>query len=244
MQLILATGANASYIERITPYLHSIQRHAGSFDRRVLVTVGCKVEMPDELDMIEAIPLPAERALGHTGIWCIQQGCHLEVLSADDNDVVIFTDGDIVLQRGLTIDEVSWMRAIPSMTFGLGWNAGPHDTLADEANRLCLTQEGRALFADVLGERIYNCGVIVCRVGAYKALYEEYLKLWPFYSPHTRHYAATQFLLCAIIARNGWRVWDLPYTVHTHGCFGVPEGVSDQGWVEDLPVLFLHHWMS
>lgn len=245
--LILATAANDTYLPRIAPYLHTIERNGQAFDRRVLVTVGCKVEMPAELGSIEAIPLPADRALGHTGIWCVQQGCHLEVLDAADDDVVIFTDGDIQLQRGPNEDELAWMRAIPRDTFALGWNAGPHDTLAHEAHRLALSGEGRALFQDALTAPIYNCGVMITRVASYRALYQEYLKLYPSYLPHTIHYAATQFLLCAIIARQGWRVWQLPYSVHTHGCFGVPEGVEEGGdaslWVDGAPVLFRHHWM-
>jgi hypothetical protein len=108
VSLILVTAANAPYMERIAPYLHSIQAFAWSFDRRVLVTVGCRVDMPSELEDIEAVPLPASQAVGHTGNWCIQQGCFLDVLGASDDDVLVFTDGDIVLQRPPVDDELAW----------------------------------------------------------------------------------------------------------------------------------------
>jgi len=244
--MILVTAANRTYIERITPYLHTIAEYGGAFDRRVLVTVGCQVEMPEELASIEAIPLPAARALGHTGNFCIQQGCHLEVLSAADDDVIIFTDGDVRMQRPLTFNEAAWMRALPLNTIAVGWNAGPDDTLHAEAGRISLDDAGRALFEGLLHRKVYNVGVIICRAATYRAIYARYLTLWPHFSPHTPHYAANQFLMCAVMHELGLHVWELPGLVHTHGCFGLPAGVveDEQGSVSvgSELVLFRHHW--
>lgn len=246
MNLILATASDRAYMERITPYLHTIQAHGAAFDRRALITVGCRAEMPAELAAIEAIPLPAERALGHTGIWCVQQGCFLEVLGAADDDVIIFTDGDVALQRGPSDAELAWMRALPSHTVAVGWNSGPDDTLSDEAQRVQLAAEGRALFGSLLHRKIYNCGVVIMRAATYRLLYAHYLDHWPAYAPHTRHYAATQLLLCACIHQLGMHVWELPQTVHTHGCFGLSAGVEEDGagrlFVGGELVLFRHHW--
>ena len=243
--LYLVTAANRPYIGRIAPYLHTIQEHGGAFDRRVLVTVGCQVEMPGELPAIEAVPLPSARALGHTGNYCIQQGCFLEALDCADDAVVVFTDGDIRMQRAPTADELATLRAIPPWTMALGWNAGPHDTLADEAMRISLDEAGRAPFASVVHRKVYNVGVIACRAATYRLLYERYLQLWGAFAPHTPHYAANQFLMCACVAQLGLWVWELPATVHTHGCFGLPPGVQDDGGVlsvEGALVLFRHHW--
>jgi len=248
VSLILVTAANAPYMERIAPYLHSIQRHAGAhdFDRRVLVTVGCRVDMPAELASIEAVPLPASQAVGHTGNWCIQQGCFLDVLGASDDDVLVFTDGDIVLQRAPTGDELAWMRAIPHGAIALGWNAGPHDTLELEGQRIGLTEEGRELFAPLLHRKVFNVGVVVCRAATYRALYARYMELWAEYYPQTNHYAANQFLMCAVAHELGLLVWEMHPTVHTHGCFGLPAWAdeADDGTVivDGVPVLFRHHW--
>ena len=247
MSLILVTAANRDYMDRIAPYLGSIQEHGWGFGRRALITVGCRVEMPPELENIEAVPLPADRARGHTGIWCVQQGCFLEVLNCADDDVIVFTDGDVRMQRPLSDDELAWMRALPTDTIALGWNAGPDDTLAHEAHRLALAQDGRDLFAPYLIRRIYNFGVIVTRAATYKRLYAHYLSLWPHYQPHTSHYAATQFLLCVCVYQLGLRIWELPVSVHAHGVFGGPAaGVEAQGEmlvVDGEPALFRHHWM-
>jgi hypothetical protein len=246
MSLLLVTAANRPYMDRIAPYLHTIQQHGSDFDRRVLITVGCQVAMPAELSTIEAIPLPTAQALGHTGNFCIQQGCHLAALGADDDDVIVFTDGDVRMQRALTVDELAWMRAIPQDTIAVGWNAGPDDTLHLEAGRISLDEAGRALFDGLLHRKVYNVGVIVCRAATYRAIYARYLTHWDAFSPHTPHYAANQFLMCACIAELGLAVWELPESVHTHGCFGLPAGIEEVGegeiWAGDELVLFRHHW--
>lgn len=245
--LILATAADKNYIERITPYLHTVAEHGAAFDRRVLVTVGCQVEMPEALGAIEAVGLPAVMILGHTGIFCVQQGCFLEVLGASDDDVIVFTDGDIRMQRPPSNAELAWLHALPDRTIALGWNAGPDDTLANEAHRLALASEGYAPFEAYRHRRIYNWGVAITRVATYRAIYRRYLELWPSYAPHTTHYAATQLLLCAAVYQLGLHIWELPYSVHAHGVFGGPlPGVEAQGdmlFVDGMPALFRHHWM-
>ncbi len=246
MNILLVTAANRAYMERITPYLHTIAQHGRTFDRRVLITVGCQVTMPEELDSIEAIPLPAAQAVGHAGNQCVQQGCFLDVLSAADDDVIVFTDGDVCMQREPCESELAWMRAIPADTIALAWNAGPHDTLADEATRIGLTPAGRRLFAPLLHRAVYNVGVVVCRAATYRAIYARYMELWDAVSPHTSHYAANQFLLCACVAELGLLVWEMHPTMHAHGCFGLPawaEETDDGGLIVDgVPVLFRHHW--
>lgn len=246
MSLLLVTAANRGYIDRITPYLHTIQAHGAGFDRCILVTVGCQVEMPPELEDIETIPLPAVLARGHTGNFCIQQGCHLDVIGAADDDVIVFTDGDVRMQREPTADEIAWMRAIPKDTIVVGWNAGPGDTLRDEASRIALAHPARDSFMPLLHRKVYNVGVIVTRAATYRRIYDRYMQLWPHYAPHTPHYAANQFLMCAVIAEQGLHVWELPQSVHTHGCFGLPEGVTEdeagQLWADGNLVLFRHHW--
>jgi hypothetical protein len=246
MSLILVTAANGPYMVRIAPYLHTIAQHGQAFDRRVLVSVGCAVQMPDELGGIDTIPLPASLALGHTGNFCIQQGCFLDVLGATDDDVIVFTDGDVLMQRTPTVDELAWMRAIPPDTIALAWNAGPGDTLYHEAERIALAPGGRAMFTDWLHYPVYNVGVIICRASTYAAIYACYMEQWPEFSPHTPHYAANQFLMCAAIAQLGLPVWTMHPTVHSHGCFGLPTWAtaSDDGslMVAGTPVLFRHHW--
>lgn len=247
MTLHLVTAANRPYIERITPYLYTLQAHGTRFGAQMtLITVGCKVDaVPDALSDFSFVPLPASEARGHTGNYCIQQGCFLDVLGAADDDVIIFTDGDIRLQRPPSADEVAWMSSIPADTIALAWNGGPDDTLDNEAHRISMTDQGRRDFAAVLHRKVYNVGVIVTRAATYRRIYARYMELWPTFYPETAHYAANQFLMCAVIAELGLHVWEMHPTVHTHGCFGLPEWAEwrdEVMTVGGVPVLFRHHW--
>jgi hypothetical protein len=245
MSLILITAANRPYMERIAPYLGTIQEYGAGFDRKVLISVGCVVEMPEALSSIAPIPLPAHLARGHTGNWCIQQGCFLDVLDCADDDVLVFTDGDIRMQRGPSEAELSWLSSIPPDTIALAWNGGPGDMLANEAARIELDDEGAAMFAGVMHRNVYNVGVIVCRAGTYRQIYERYMQIWPTFAPHTAHYARNQFLMCAAIHELGLLVWEMHPTMHTHGCFGLPGWARDEAGVltvQGVPVLFKHHY--
>lgn len=241
----LVTAANAPYMPRITPYLHTIQAHS-RFDRNVLITVGCKVEMPAELAGIQTIPLPAAQALGHTGNFCIQQGCFLDVLGAADDDVLIFTDGDIALQRPPSADELSYLGAIPQGTIALAWNCGPHDTLQFEADRLELSAAGREQFGGLLHLKVWNVGVIVCRAATYRRIYDRYMERWPVFAPETGHYARNQFLMCAVVHELGLPVWELSPAIHAHGHWTeLPYGCEDRDgelWYQGERVLFRHYY--
>lgn len=244
MSLLLVTAANRPYLERITPYLETVVENGAAFDRRILVSVGCRVEMP-EGSPIEPVALPAAQALGHTGNFCVQQGCFLEVLGAADDDVIVFTDGDIRMQGEPRADELAWMRSIPQGAIAVAWNGGSDDTLLNEADRIGMTEAGRALFGALLHRKVYNVGVIVCRAATYRRIYQRYLELWPVFYPETNHYAANQFLMCAVAAEQGLCVWEMHPSVHTHGCFGLPAWAEDRGgelFVDGVPVLFRHHY--
>lgn len=245
MSLILVTTANRGYMERITPFLHTIQQHAGDFDARCLITAGCQVEMPVDLDTIAAYPLPTAAMGGHPGNGCIQHGAFLRALPGEPDDVIVLVDGDVRMQRAPTDDELAWMRVWPLNTIGLGYNAGRWDTLAYEAQRIGLADT--ALYADVLHEKVYNCGVMIMRRATWGRLYAAYMTEWPQFDRLSSHYARNQFLQCVVAHRLGLYVWELPATLHSHGCFGLPDGareLDDDGTlaIGGELVLFRHHW--
>jgi hypothetical protein len=149
------------------------------------------------------------------------------------------------MQRALATDEELWLRAWPEGVIGLGPNAGPNDRLYEEAQRIALS--GTQDYAAVLPLRVYNCGVMVMRRATWQRLYDAYMALWPDFAPRTAHYAANQFLQCAVVHALGLLVWELPASFHTHGCFGLPVGIvetDDAGTlaIDGELVLFRHHW--
>ncbi len=250
-RIILATGANARYLPRILAYLQSIEKHGEGFET-YLVCVGCPADrLPDlGLGHIQVVALAGERAIGQPGNDCVQHGAFLEAIPGSDDDLVVFTDGDMVLQRLVSLSELELLRALGDGVVGVSYNAGPNDTLLLEAERLGPRTRVEVLVKNLLGGNpelpVYNTGVIAARRGTYRRLYEEYIARWAEFGQIFSHYARQQWLLSALIGTEGFIPLVLPYTFHMHGCYPLPPGAeidSTRGWVTyggEL-VLFRHH---
>ncbi|MBI4601303.1 MAG: hypothetical protein HY721_05000 [Planctomycetes bacterium] len=249
-RIVLGTGASASYLPRIVPYLESIEANGEGFEA-YLVCVGCPEDAPPrvELGRIQPVALARERARGEPGNSCVQHGAFLEVIPGTERDVVVFTDGDMVLQRPASPAELEFLRTLGDGVVGVSYNAGPEDTLLSEAGRLLAQVPLEALTEGVLGGRrqlpVYNTGVIVARRGTYRGLHEAYMARWEEVGGFFRHYARQQWLLSLVLGTGGFRPVVLPYTFHLHGCYALPPGArfDREGYAtyEGERVLFRHH---
>jgi hypothetical protein len=175
----------------------------------------------------------------------IQWGAWLDALpEIDDAELCIMADADIVAQRDLTDTEAERFLAFNEQTIGLGDNAGPADTLADEAARIGLTQT-EEYPGDWATMPVYNCGIIVAKAGLFRRLRAAYDREAERYYRLTAHRSRCQWLICYLVGRLGLRVDRLPATIHAHNHFGMPAGCSQANglvYCEGEPVAFAHHF--
>lgn len=244
MTIYVACSANEPYIPRIRPYLESLERHLKGLPiTPVLVAVNTAPhwDLPVMCVSQETSVLPYEPPLSH-----LQAGGFLGALPGDDADVIVFTDGDIVMQRPPTPAEVAWLRDWPEGLVGLGYNAGPLDTLLSEAGRLQprgeFDEPTRAMFAAV---PLYNTGVVIARRATWRAWLAKTAEVWPGVNQTFGHYAKQQWAMCLSRAMLGLDVAALPQSIHTHGCYALPHGCHEDGAGRlcylGVPVLFRHH---
>lgn len=240
----LVTCANSNYRHRIAPYLNSVE-HCSTFDN-VLVQIGDTWEL-DGLAHWRAVHLPRQLNNGAPGeTESAQHGSFLQVLNGDPGDVIIFTDGDMIMQRALSDDELNWLYNFPAGTFSAGLNSGSHETLMVQATminpRVNLAVLGTR-FGDLLNRAMgWNIGVLVARRAAYWDMYRDYVRLWPEICGYFGHAARQQWLVNLLIAQN-YKVQRMDYSFHANGHFGIPPGVemrNGEAWYNGRLSVFRH----
>lgn len=251
MKLILATGSDLNYLNKMRPYLKSIESNS-NFDMNVLVFVGDdEIQLPYKNINIVNLPLSNIQSLNINK--CVQHGDFLNSPQFDsitsDDDIIIYTDGDIILQRNLSDEEVEFYKSFKDGDVYVGYNASPTDTLSDEATRLGNT--GIVSPHIKIGlwptTKVYNTGVLVMNKRTWKKLLETYNTFYPYVEPMFHHYAKQQWLISYIIGVNEeFNVIEMGYDVHNHKHYPSPEGTTQDNdgdvFFKNKKVLFKHKW--
>lgn len=219
----LITACNEGYYRRMTPYLDSLKRHL-DFER-VLVTVGFEPEYCPidhvHLTRIQNAGAPYETESP-------QHGAFLQVIAGPDDETLIFTDGDIVLQRPLSQAEIAMLDGLGDAVT-CGWNSGPNETLQVEAARLHprvtpLELAGR--MGETVNRPCYNIGVIGAKRETWRRIYAAYMPLWETVTQAFGHAARQQWLVNYVVHKLGIEVRLMPYSLHANGHYGIPPGVE------------------
>lgn len=175
----------------------------------------------------------------------LQHGGFLPYVETEPDEVIVFTDADIVMQRPLLDDELNSLSSLNNSEFAIGRNNGLADTLFDEHNRLApiaSLSESERWFPGFPLMSCWNFGFVAARRSTWNLMHERFMELWPAANSAYRYYAKVQFLCCYVINRDFSRV-DVPLTLHAHGHFGHPEGVKIENGVAlfgDTPIAFRH----
>jgi hypothetical protein len=224
MQIV--TSSNAGYILKMRPYLESLSKNS-----QVPATVVCVGDFifDPHLPGIDSVTLP--RSLNHGApveTECAQHGSWLQVVPGEPDDLVIYTDGDIILQRPFTHAELDWLADLPDNVIALGYNSGPQETLAVEAQRLqprvTMDQLAVRLGEIAITAPCYNIGVMAARRSTYQRIYDAYMPLWRLACDAFGHAARQQWLFCYLLAKLGVKVEVTPYSFHANGHYGTPPG--------------------
>jgi len=248
-KLILSTGSDENYLSRITQYLYSIEKNS-NFDENILVLMSEK-EHSFSYNSIKISRIKESSIECMNQNKCLQHGEFIksEAFSCyDDNDVIFFTDGDIVLQRKLSDKEINEYK---SMSFGdvfVGFNASQTDTLNDEFNRIGFTGVfSEKINKDFFDNKVYNTGILAMTKKTWDVLFFEYKKLYDEINLMFNHYAKQQWLISYIITTNNlFNVIEMPYDIHNHCHYEPPAGtVKDENnvvYYNGNVVLFKHKW--
>lgn len=241
----LVTHATTSWLGNIRPYVETLNANS-PWDNHLLVIgrppAGVFADYPRVRLTVDVPQTPGapENTLS------LQHGAFLDFVPGPDDDVLIYTDGDILLQRPPTAAEQALLEQLPEGAVACGWNSGPDETLALEATRLGPRVADLGMVFDgriVATAKCYNIGVIAARRSTWRQIHAAYLELYPLAFQAFARQQRQQWLVCYVIAALGLQVQVLPYTFHMHGCYALPAGGSVNGVAKfnDELVLFRHH---
>lgn len=248
MTVHIVTGSNAGYMEKMRPYLETLKARAGAA-RCWLGCVDC--DAPAWLpDSVTAVRIPREALAGSPGeTESLQHGGWLPYLPIDAADTVIFTDGDIFMQREFSPDEWAALENWPAQAMGVSYNAGPTQTLLHEALFKLRPKVRPGDFLEhwglnTLNGACFNVGVMVGKRATFDKLYTLYNERWDEIGQCLAHPARQQWLIGFILIDRGFDIHILPYTFHTHAHFALPDGTlvgrAGEAYFDNQLILFWH----
>jgi hypothetical protein len=240
----LVTAITKNYEEKAKPYFDSIEHNSNM--NNIVITLDYDSELRHRYKTIRFVRGDSTKVKSPNINGCIQHGGWLEFLQLPDDDKVIFTDADILMQRGLTAEERGYIDSLQDGSVICSYNAGEHDTMSREWSRLESKDDISVINEYFCGEMdflpCYNTGVLTASVKDWKGIYKAYNYHWHMIDNVLGHYAKQQFLLSCIINLLFQPVI-ADYDFHTHGHFPVPYGVTlddSTAYYKDSIIMFRH----
>ena len=243
----LATGVTPNYLPRARAFITSLNQHCNVEPN--VFAVNFYPEHPN-FGAIPAIPVDYNQAWIRLPKFMLQHGgfCQFAPRSWDDNDIVIFTDADAILQRPFTKTELAEFEELPPRFILAGYNMpNEKQTLMDEATRISPTTGLDAILAAFPAANRMACrnwGFVVASMWTWRELCADVLKLDTICANHFMNPARVQWMCCYAAQRGHLELRDLSPVIHAHGHCGLKDGLTkgeDGLWRQDGKVVAFAH---
>jgi hypothetical protein len=245
--IYLVTGTNEPFWPQAERYIKTI--NAGSNVQNILVSLDFDVNQKEreKYNAVKFVRLNSGQVRSPNPNHCLQHGAFLSVLNfISEEDIIIFTDADIKLQRPFRADEILFFRGIGENGIGVNYNRSDSDFLIEEAGRLkpaLSIEEIENKYPEIAALPTYNTGVIIAKYKTYAQLYDLYNKHWAEFKNIFMSNAKQQWLLSYLINKN-FKPVIIPDLIHTHGKYPVDLRVqkeSEYKYVIDNELVALNH---
>jgi hypothetical protein len=223
-KIYLATGVNESYLPKADPYIQTLNRVSNVHNVVVTLDFDVSPEYRQRHSSVHFVRLSPSQVQSPSSNSCLQHGGFLPALDfVGPDDLVVFTDADIQMQRPFREEELAILRSFEADEIGVGYNKSENDYLAEEAERLkprVPIDEIRSKYPGIDTLKTYNTGVVVARRRTYEKLYRKYDERWADVNNLFDQYAKQQWLLSYLI-QTQFKPRILPDAIHTHGHYPV-----------------------
>jgi len=162
----------------------------------------------------------------------------------DNDDMCVFSDADVVIQRNWTNGELERFSTYDANTIGMGSNKGSSDTLGDEAHRIRFVDH-KGDYGDWAHLPCFNGGFLIARASVFKRFRKEYDRESIRFHAINNNPSRCQWLMNWIIQTKLKLTIDiLGSEIMSLGHFGLPkncvQGTDGTLRVEDTAVMFCH----
>jgi hypothetical protein len=217
--IYLVAGFNKAYLKKSEPYLATMNQN--SQVNNIIITLDFEINAwyKERFDSIRFIKIFSTQVKSPNSNACMQHGGFLEVLDFVKNeDVLIFTDTDIKIQRSFNGSDLEMLESCIDGDVFVGFNGEEDLTLLDDSMELdpnVTAEELLRKYPELSEFKSYNTGVIVANYKTYRQLYREYQRHWDEFSPFLGAYVKQQVLLSYLIQKY-FHLRLLPYIMHSH----------------------------
>lgn len=248
-KVVIATGFDRAYFPKTRDYIDSVAEH-GEFDDYVALCLNFLPNNEEQIHPWRYVYVNEQQVIAPHTNRCMQHGAFISFLNLNHDDVVLFTDSDMRMQRKMWPEEMSILKTLKHGELFVGENKDANETLYEEAAYLrsfvpveSLSDVFKA--ANIKTAKCYNTGVMAGTVSTFATILEEYAMNIGDTDYIFEHYARQQWLISYVIAcRDDVSVRVMPATFHTHGCHGVKPGIAYNGLSythHGVDVLFAHN---
>ena len=224
----IVTACNKAYYPRMATWLNSLEQHCNV--RYVLVKVGWHELSGREIDETVITRKQNEGAPMETE--SIQHGSFLKVIDGPEDEMLMYCDGDMAMQRPFSQAELNWLEGFGPRGATAGWNK-LGEMLEEECRiiepRVSMDEVRHRFPGDIDHWPMLNVGVLAMRRSAWREMHAEYMRLWKLAKETFVNKAWQQWLICYVMYALGMDVQLMPFSIHTHGHYGLNPGV----WVID-----------
>jgi hypothetical protein len=245
--IYLLSGINCTYLTKAERFIRSMPPSNQISNIIITLDFSADASLKQKYGHIRFVELDSNRVRAKNSNSCLQHGGFLDALDwVGDEEVIIFTDADIDIQRSMNPDEISFFSGLAENEIAVGYNASPLQTLKEEARALLPLENDEAIEACFPGFatlKVYNTGVVAAKKKTYKALYEHYVREWDKADRLFAHYAKQQWLLSYLI-QSYFKVKLIPNSIHSHAhhpvTLRIEEPCGFKFCIGNQPVLFAH----
>jgi hypothetical protein len=224
----IVTGCNEGYYPRMAGWLDSLAERCNI--PYTLVKVGWDHPSGRQIDEV-CLPRNLNNGAPRE-TESIQHGSFLHAVEGAEDELLIYCDGDMVLQRPFTDEELGWLDDFGDNTVSAGPNRY-RESVLDELELLRVTvsmdELHRRFPGEIDGWLMLNVGVLAMRRAAWRRLYAAYMERWEAISRTMEHQARQQWLIVYLMYALGMELRVMPYSMHCHGHFGLHPGVEKRG---------------
>lgn len=224
--IFFVTAITENYVEKAIPFFDSLKKYFTKKYHVFCVDFEIKNELRKKYeDIIEFLKIDSFGFKAINCNFCLQDGSFLshEIFKDfDSEDIIVFTDSDMILQREITNDEFALFENIKELDFTFNYNKTKEDMLVEEGLRLWPKQNKEYLiqsFPDYEKYNLFGTAFMGMQFKTYKHIYNLYVYYYPKIVLIFGHYARQQWLISYIYNELGLNPILVPYEFHSHGCY-------------------------